>query len=92
MERDFRKGRFVSQTSELTVGAQSYSFRQFDFEGSITCLKQLGVPYIEYCSAHFPPDAGHADFARIKRRLGEEGVKTLCFGVEAFTADEAGSA
>jgi inosose dehydratase len=79
----------MGEAPQLRVGAQSYSFRQFDFEGSITCLKQLGVPYIEYCSAHFPPDAGHANFARIKHRLEEDGVKTLCFGVEAFTADEA---
>ena len=79
----------MSQASELRVGAQSYSFRQFDFEGSMACLKQLGTPYIEYCSVHFLPDAGHANFARIKRRLEEEGIKTLCFGVEGFTADEA---
>jgi len=71
------------------TGAQSYSFRSFDFEGSIRCLKKLGVPYIEYCSVHFPCDASHEGFAGVKARLRAEGIQTLCYGVEGFGPDEA---
>ncbi|MCX5757123.1 MAG: sugar phosphate isomerase/epimerase [Candidatus Hydrogenedentes bacterium] len=71
------------------TGAQSYSFRSFDFEGSIRCLKELGVPYIEYCSVHFPCDAADEGFAHVKQRLHAEGVQTLCFGVEGFGPDAA---
>jgi sugar phosphate isomerase/epimerase len=79
----------MSDLPQLRVGPQSYSFREFDFEGSIACLKQLGSKYIEYCFAHFPCDAGHEGFAGIKRRLESEGITTLCYGVEHFTADHA---
>ena len=71
------------------VGAQSYSFRDFDFEGSIACLKQLGTKYIEYCSVHFPCDAAHGGFPRVKQRLDAEGIVAVCFGVEGFTGDHA---
>lgn len=79
----------MGKASSWRVGAQSYSFRNFDFEGSIACLKQLGTDYIEYCSVHFPCDAGLPRFAAIAQRLSAEGVKTLCFGVEGFGADAA---
>jgi len=79
----------MSDLLQLRVGPQSYSFRQFDFEGSIACLKRLGSKYIEYCSVHFPCDAAHQGFPSVKRRLESEGITTLCFGVEHFTADHA---
>jgi len=79
----------MSKLTQFRVGAQSYSFREFDFEGSIKSLEKLGVVYIEYCAVHFPPDPGHKGFARIKERLAEEGIKTLAFGVEGFGGDEA---
>ena len=79
----------LSSLDKLCVGAQSYSFRNFDFEGSIACLKQLGTKYIEYCSAHFPCDAAHEGFPRVKQRLEAEGIVTVCFGVEGFTGDHA---
>ena len=79
----------MSRASQLRIGAQSFSFRQFDLEGSIKCLKQLGSKYIEYCSVHFPPDAAHERFGHIKARLEAEGVETLCFGVEGFSGDAA---
>jgi sugar phosphate isomerase/epimerase len=69
------------------LGAQSYSFRNFDFEGSIRCLKALGVPLMEYCGVHFPPDPASEGFARVKSRLADEGIQVVCFGVEGFTAD-----
>ncbi|HPO16101.1 MAG TPA: sugar phosphate isomerase/epimerase family protein [Candidatus Hydrogenedentes bacterium] len=73
----------------MRLGAQSYSFRAFDFEGSIQCLKSLGLPLMEYCSVHFPPDASTANFLSLKKRLVEAGVQVPCFGVEGFTADAA---
>lgn len=76
-------------TCPFRTGAQSYSFRSFDFEGSIRCLKELGVPYIEYCAVHFPCSAEDATFVNVKERLLAEGIQTLCFGVEGFGSDEA---
>lgn len=71
------------------VGAQSFSFRAFDFEGSIRCLKELGVPYIEYCAVHFPCDANAPVFQKVKARLVAEGIVPVCYGVEGFDGDAA---
>jgi sugar phosphate isomerase/epimerase len=79
----------MSRASELRAGAQSYSFRQFDFEGSIRCIKELGVQYVEYCNVHFPCDPDHGKLPHIIQRLKAEGIVTLCFGVEGFTGDAA---
>jgi sugar phosphate isomerase/epimerase len=79
----------MSNTAVFRTGAQSYSFRSFRFEDSITCLKDLGLTYMEYCSVHFPCDPAHEGFAHVKDRLRAAGVVTLGFGVEGFTADAA---
>lgn len=69
------------------VGAQSYSFRKFDFEGSIRELQKLGVDQMEYCGVHFPADPQYPDLARIKETLVREGVQVPCYGVEGFGPD-----
>lgn len=71
------------------LGAQSYSFRQFDFEGTIRCMSDLGLSCLEYCGVHFPPDAYAPGFASIKQRLASAGMRVPCFGVEGFSGDAA---
>lgn len=82
-------GSVSAQTPELRFGAQSYSFRKFDFAGSIAQLKALGLKYMEYCSVHFPPDAQDANFGKVQQALRDAGVITLSFGVEGFGKDKA---
>ena len=69
------------------LGAQSYSFRNFDLAGSLQCLKDLGLPLIEYCAVHFPPNAADAGFAAVKSAIESAGAQVPCFGVEAYTED-----
>ncbi len=71
------------------MGAQSYSFRNFDLEGAIACLKEVGLAEMEFCSVHFPCDAGFPGFDEVKSMLADAGVTVPCFGVEAFTEDAA---
>lgn len=74
--------------ADLTrLGAQSYSFRNFDFQGSIRCMKELGLPLIEYCGVHFPADAGDPAFPGVLSALTQAGLTVPCYGVEGFTAD-----
>lgn len=73
----------------MRLGAQSYSFRTFDFAGSLECLKGLGLSMMEFCNVHIPPDAAAAGFFSMKQRLAAAGVRVACFGVEGFTADAA---
>jgi sugar phosphate isomerase/epimerase len=77
-----------ARTEAFLVGAQSYSFRKFDFEGSIRQLKDLGLACMEFCAVHFPPDAGHAGFESVKAAIKKAGVQVPCYGVEGFTGDE----
>jgi sugar phosphate isomerase/epimerase len=71
------------------MGAQSYSFRQFNFEDSLKCLKDLGLSEMEYCAVHFPPSAEDVGFAKVKKAITDAGIRVPCYGVEGFTADEA---
>jgi inosose dehydratase len=72
-----------------TLGSQSYSFRNFGFPESIDELKKLGLNHMEFCAAHFPPDAAHPDFENVKATIAASGIVVPCYGVEGFGADEA---
>lgn len=69
------------------MGAQSYSFRNFDLAGALKCLQDLGLKDIEFCRVHFPPDANDANFANVKEAIKAAGARVPCFGVEGFTGD-----
>lgn len=71
------------------MGAQSYSFRQFDLAGSIRCLKELGLDVMEFCAVHFPADASHEGFEGVKALLAQEAIKVPSYGVEGFGKDVA---
>jgi inosose dehydratase len=71
------------------MGAQSYSFRHFKFPEPLTKLKELGLNNMEFCSAHFPPDATAPGFADVKKAIEQSGVKVVAYGVENFTKDDA---
>lgn len=71
------------------MGAQSYSFREFSFEDSIGCLKELGQDEMEFCAVHFKPDATAPNFTAIKEAIAQAGVRVRCFGVEGFSRDAA---
>ena len=71
------------------LGAQSYSFRNFDVDGAIRCLRNLGLTQMEFCAVHFPPDPGDTELPAIKNKLATAGVTVPCFGVERFSEDAA---
>lgn len=67
------------------MGAQSYSFRKFDYKGAIERLQQLGLKNMEFCSVHFPPAAGHEGFPEVQAYIKESGIVPVCYGVEGFS-------
>ncbi len=71
------------------MGAQSYSFRHFSFEDSITQLKAIGLTNMEFCSVHFKPDASDPGFAKVKEAIAAAGIVVPVYGVEGFGSDEA---
>lgn len=78
-------------TMPFRMGAQSYSFRNFDFEGSIAQLKKLGLRNMEYCGVHFPPAPEHEGFAQVRQKVKDEGIDVVAYGVESFTDNEEAS-
>lgn len=73
---------------EPVVGCQSFSFRKFDFAGSINCLKELGLDAMEFCGVHFPADPDHPGLDDVIKQLKAAGVQTPCYGVEHFAEDK----
>jgi sugar phosphate isomerase/epimerase len=73
----------------FTLGSQSYSFRHFKFEESLQKLKELGLTHMEFCAAHFPPDAEDPGFSKIKAAIEASGIKVPRYGVEGFSEDTA---
>ncbi len=69
------------------MGAQSYSFRHFDLEGAIGCLKQLGLQDMEFCGVHFPANREDPGFENVKRILAAHGVRVPVYGVVGFGGD-----
>jgi len=71
------------------IGAQSFSFRNFDLEGSLRCLRELGLRHMEFCGVHFPADVSDAGFEEVREAIARAAVAVPSYGVEGFAADEA---
>ncbi|MCP4642529.1 MAG: sugar phosphate isomerase/epimerase [bacterium] len=71
------------------MGAQSFSYRNFDLAGAIRCLKETGLNDMEFCAVHFKPDKDDPEFAQVQTALAESGINVPCFGVEGFGPDAA---
>ncbi len=69
------------------IGAQSYSFRKFSFEGALDQLKALGLHRMEFCAVHLPADPADSGFGKVLETIRARGVMVPCFGVEEFAAD-----
>src|SRR5262245_17281851 len=74
-----------------TVGAQSYSFREFDLERALQQYKELGLRYAEFFNKHVKPESTPEQVAAVKKLCGEYGVTPIAFGVHTFTRDHAKS-
>ncbi len=76
-----------SRGDQFEIGVQSYSFRNFSFEGSLKQLEALGLSCMEFCAVHFPPDKDAPGFGTVLKTLRDAGVTVPAFGVEQFTDD-----
>lgn len=69
------------------LGAQSYSFREFDLDGAIQCLQALNLTEMEFCGVHFPSDPAAAVLPDVRAKLQAAGIIVPVFGVEHFNND-----
>lgn len=71
----------------ISLGVQSYTFRNFDLEPALKRMKELGLKYAEFYSKHIPPDSNSAKLKGILDLCKEYGVTPVGFGVSAFSKD-----
>jgi sugar phosphate isomerase/epimerase len=69
----------------FAVGAQSWSFRQFDTEQMLKRTKDLGLQFVELCVKHATPDMTAEQVKALGKLCGEYGIKPRAYGVHHFS-------
>ncbi|MBA4187503.1 MAG: hypothetical protein C0467_05735 [Planctomycetaceae bacterium] len=77
----------AEDASKISLGVQSYTFRNFDLEPALKRMKELGLKHAEFYSKHLPPDANAEKLKGILELCKEYGVAPVGFGVSSFTKD-----
>jgi inosose dehydratase len=67
------------------VGAQSYSFRDFNLEQALKQYQTLGLKYAEFFNRHVPLESTPAQLAAVRKLCQEYGVQPAAYGVQPFT-------
>jgi sugar phosphate isomerase/epimerase len=70
---------------EFTVGAQSYTFRNFDLEQCIKRTADLGLKHMEFCNVHVKTNSTPEQIKAVKKLCGDYGITPVAFGVEHFS-------
>jgi sugar phosphate isomerase/epimerase len=69
------------------LGAQSYTFRDFNTEQALKRIKDCGLHYVEFFQKHAPANADPAAITALLKLCKEYDVKPACWGVQGFTKD-----
>jgi inosose dehydratase len=69
------------------VGVQSYSFRNFNLEQTLTRVRELGLRYIEFYRGHVPTNSTPDQIRAVRRLCADNNITPIAFGVERFSND-----
>jgi inosose dehydratase len=69
------------------LGAQSYTFREFNTEQALKRIKDLGLHYVEFYQKHAPLESTPAQIRALLELCKEYEVTPLAWGVQHFTKD-----
>ena len=69
----------------ITLGVQSYTFRNFDLEPALKRIQELGLKQAEFYSKHLPPDATGDKLKGLLKLCKEYDVTPVGFGVSGFS-------
>lgn len=67
------------------LGAQSYTFREFDLEPALKRMKDLDLHYVELFQKHAPLNSSPAQIAALVKLCKEYDVTPLAWGVQHFS-------
>jgi inosose dehydratase len=73
----------------FTVGIQSYTFRNFNFEQAMQRIADLGLRYVELFRNHVPLNSTPQQLDSVKSTLRRLNITPISFGVESFTNNAA---
>lgn len=74
-------------TPDISLGVQSYTFRNFDLEQALKRMKALGLANAEFYSKHIPLTSTPDQLKGILDLCKEYGVAPAGFGVQPFSKD-----
>jgi len=77
----------AEEKSKISLGVQSYTFRNFDLEPALKRMKELGIKNAEFYSKHIPPDSNPEKLKGILDLCKEYEVTPVGFGVSGFSKD-----
>jgi inosose dehydratase len=69
------------------LGAQSYTFRNFELEGALKRIKELGLRHVEITQKHVPLTAEKDKVNAVLKLCKEYDITPLAYGVQQFTKD-----
>jgi sugar phosphate isomerase/epimerase len=75
----------LAQEGGIRLGAQSYTFRNFDLEQALKRMKDLGLHYAEFYQKHVPAESPPEKLAAILKLCKEYDVTPAAYGVQRFT-------
>lgn len=67
------------------VGAQSYTFREFDTEQALKRIQDAGLRHVEFYQKHANPASTPAQVKALLKLCGDYGIKPVAFGVQRFS-------
>jgi sugar phosphate isomerase/epimerase len=73
-----------AEYGSFNVGAQSYSFREFNLERALKQYQALGLKYGEFNSRHIPFKSTPQQLDAAKKLCDEYGVQPIAYGVQDF--------
>jgi sugar phosphate isomerase/epimerase len=75
----------------FNLGAQSYTFREFDLEPALKRMKDLDLHYAELFPKHAPLNSSPEQIAALLKLCKEYDVTPMAFGVQRFTKNTDGN-
>jgi inosose dehydratase len=69
------------------LGAQSYTFRDFDLEPTLKRMKSLGLHYVEFFNKHAPLNSSPRQIEALLRLCKEYEIIPVAWGVQSFSKD-----
>lgn len=74
-----------SKDAGFRLGAQSYTFREFDLEPALKRMQKLGLKYGEFYQKHCPLTDRPGPIKAFLKVCGDYGVTPWAWGVQGFT-------